>query len=170
MEYFITENYLKDKTPITRNVDSGDIMPFVETASDMWVQDILGSYFYFIILDKFNDMSLGADEIVLVNLIKPVVAWRAGSDAVYGVHYALRNKGIQVQNGENSDAAIKDEVVMMKRHYDQKAEFYEERLRRYLVLNKNKFSDFTNKLNTNSCLTDITPSNDSGYNNDWFSI
>ena len=81
MIWFITENYLKDKTPITRNIDAADITPFVYTASDMFIKDILGSYFYDDILDKYNTQSLNPDETVLVSLIQPTVAWYAASFA-----------------------------------------------------------------------------------------
>ena len=170
MIYFVSENFLKEKTPITRNIDVMDIQPYISTASDMFVQDILGSYFYFDILNKFNTGGLSPDESILVSLIEPMVAWYAASSCVYGVHYSLRNKGIQLQDGENSQAASQNEVVMMAKKYQQTAEFYSERVRKYLILNKGLFPVFTNKLNNNSCLTDITPNQDNGYNNDIFII
>jgi hypothetical protein len=170
MIFFITENYLKEKTPITRNIDASDIVPFIQTSSDMFVKDILGSYFYDDILDKYNNQNLNSNETVLVSLIQPVVAWYAASEAVYGVHYSLRNKGIQLQDGENSTAANQNEVVMISKHYKQNGDFYAERLRKYLILNKDVFSKFTDKLNTNSCLTDITPRSDDGYNSDMMMI
>jgi hypothetical protein len=170
MQYFITENFLKEKTPITRNIEASDITPFVYTASDMYIKDILGSYFYDDILNKYNAQTLSVNETVLVSLIQPTVAWYAASFAVKGVHYSLRNKGIQLQDGENSTAASQDEVVMTSKDYSQTGDFYAERLRKYLVLNKDLFSVFTNKLNTSSCLTDITPRKDDGYNNDMMMI
>jgi len=170
MNWFISENYLKDKTPITRNIDAADITPFIYTASDMYIKDILGSYFYDDIIDKYNSQSLDPDETVLVSLIQPTVAWYAASFAVKGVHYSLRNKGIQLQDGENSTAANQSEVVMTAKDYLQTGDFYAERLRKYLILNKDLFTKFTDKLNTQSCLTDITPRKDDGYNNDMLMI
>jgi hypothetical protein len=170
MIFFITENYLKDKTPITRNIDAADITPFIYTASDMYMKDILGSYFYEDILNKYNTQNLNPDETVLVSLVQPAIAWYAASFAVKGVHYSLRNKGIQLQDGENSTAASQNEVVMTAKDYKQTGDFYTERLRKYLILNKDLFSVFTNKLNTDSCLTDITPRKDDGYNSDMLMI
>lgn len=170
MIYFLTENYLKDKTPITRNIDAADITPFIYTSADMFIKDILGSYFYDDILDKYNTQSLGPDETILVSLIQPTVAWYAAGLAVKGVHYSLRNKGIQLQDGENSTAASQNEVIMTSKDYRQTGDFYAERLRKYLILNKDLFSLFTDRLNTQSCLTDITPRKDDGYNNDMMMI
>lgn len=168
--YFITENYLKANTPITQNVDSKDIIPFVKPASDMFIQNYLGSYFYVNLLASYNAQTLNSNETTLVAIIQPIVAWRAAADAVYAMHYQLKNKGVQLQSGDQSSPAAQEEVVMLKRHYDQKAEFFEERLRKYLILNKDLFPDFTNKLNTDSCLTDMIPKEDSGYNQDMLMI
>jgi len=38
MIYFVTENFLKVNTPITRNVDVTDVFPYVKPASDMRLQ------------------------------------------------------------------------------------------------------------------------------------
>ena len=41
MIYFVTETFLKAKTPITQNVDVNEITPFIETNADMRIQPIL---------------------------------------------------------------------------------------------------------------------------------
>lgn len=171
MNYFITESYLKNSTPITQNVDAKDVMPFVATSADMYTQSILGSFFYKHILNAYNNQTLNPDEINLVALIKPGVAWRAASDAVYSLTYQLKNKGLQVQNGDNSEVAEPEQVVMIKRHYDQTAEFYEERIRVFLIKNKDLFPEFIDKRNDDcSMAEDIRPTKESGYNNDMLMV
>ena len=103
MDYFITEDYLKSNTPITQNVDAKDIVPFIAPASEMFVQPILGTYFYNHMLDGYNAQSLNADEFALYKLLQPIVAWRAAADAVYALTYQLKNKGLATQDGENSE-------------------------------------------------------------------
>jgi hypothetical protein len=170
MIWFLTENYLKEKTPITRNIDASDITPYVYTASDMYIKDLLGSYFYDDLLNKYNNQTLNADETVLVGLIQPCVAWYAAYESIYGVHYSLRNKGIQLQDGENSSAATQNEVVMIAKKNKQTGDYYAERIRKYLILNKDLFPNFTSKFNIDSCLTDVTPRKEDGYNNDMMMI
>ena len=43
MIYFVTETFLKAKTPITQNVDVNGITPFIETNANMRIQPILGT-------------------------------------------------------------------------------------------------------------------------------
>ena len=171
MNYFLTESNLKNTTAITANVDAKDIIPFVKTSSDMHIQILVGTYFYKILLERFNNQTLNSNEENLVELIKPAIAWRAASEAVYALTYQLKNKGLSVQTGEQSDPADPEQVVMIKRHYDQTAEFYEERVRIYLIKNKDLFPEFTDKRNDDCSLAeDIRPAKESGYNNDMLMV
>lgn len=166
MIYFITENYLKTNTPITKNVDVNDVVPYIKPASDMRVQFLLGSYFYDYLLGVYNAQTASADETTLIEKIQPVVAWRAAEQAAFGLSYQLKNKGIQMQSGEYSQNVSQGEVAFVMEHYSQMAAFYEERVRKYLIDEKDLFPQFTSTLNKDS---DIKPPNDcednSSYNN-----
>jgi hypothetical protein len=155
MTYFITETYLKNNTPVTNNVAISDIISFVKTQSDMRIQPILGTYFYEYLLTEYNAQTLTADEETLVTYIQPVVAWRSCEDAVYGLTYQLKNKGIQVQSGEFSQSVAQKEAAFMADHYAQKAAFFEKRLKYYLVENKELFAEFTSTDNKDSDLAPI---------------
>ena len=163
MIYFVTEQYLKQKTPITQNVSASDVMPFVEPAASAWMQNILGTYFFNHLLTAYNAQSLNADELVLVAKIQPAIAWRAASDCVLGLTYQLKNKGLQKQNGENSEAVEQSEVGFVMKHYTQKAEFYESLVRKFLKANKDDYPQFTSKQNKDS---ELAPQTDDNFNTD----
>lgn len=163
MIYFVTENYLKTKTPITQNVAAGDIMPFVGPAAFGWMQSILGTYFYDHLLTEYNAQNLTADEETLVEKMQPAIAWRAASDCVIALTYQLKNKGIQKQNGDNSESVEQAEVGYVARFYEQKAEMYEDMVRRYLEKNKDLFPEFTDDLNNDS---EIKPDSDDSMTSD----
>jgi len=165
MIYFVTETYLKSKTPITENVDVTDITPYIATNSDMRIQYILGTYFYNDILTKYNNQTLSADETTLVSKIQPCIAWYAASDAVFGLTYQLKNKGLQKQSGDFSESVSADEVTFGIDHYQQKAAFYEQRLRKYLKENKDLFANFTSTDNTDSDMKPNTSEENNGYTN-----
>lgn len=163
MIYFVTENYLKQKTPITQNVSATDVMPFIEPSASSWMQSILGTYFFNHLLTAYNTQTLTSDEQLLVGKIKPAVAWRATVDCVLGLTYQLKNKGLQKQNGDNSESVEKDETTFVMRHYEQKAEFFEMMTRKYLKANKDLFPHFTSNLNRDS---ELAPQNDDNFNTD----
>lgn len=164
MIYFITETYLKTKTPITANVDVNEITPFIATNSDMRIQPILGTLFYDDLLTKYNAQTLSADEVNLVEKIQPVIAWYSAVDAVISLTYQLKNKGLQKQTGDFSQAVDKSEVSFMSDHYQQKAGFYENRLRTWLRENKDLFSIYTSTDNNDSDMKPDKQEN-TGYNN-----
>jgi len=167
MIYFVTENYLKAKTPITENVAATDIMPFVEPTASAWMQSILGTFFFKHLLSAYNNQTLTAAEVVLVEKIQPAVAWRAASDCVIGLTYQLKNKGLQKQNGDNSEAVELTEATFVMRHYEQKAEFFEAMVRKFLTKNKEDYPQFTSKQNKDS---ELTPQKDDNFNLDMLFI
>jgi len=165
MIYFITETYLKNNTPITKNVDVKDVVPYIRPASDMRVQSILGSYFYEYLLTEYNAQNLSTDEETLVEKIQPVVAWRAAENAAFGLSYQLKNKGIQSQFGDYSQNVTQSEVAFVMDHYGQMAAFFEKRLTNYLLDNKDSFPQFTSVLNKDSDIKPVDDCTDNDYDN-----
>jgi len=82
------------------------------------------------------------------------VAWRSAEDAVFGLTYQLKNKGLQLQNGDFSSSVSQREVAFGMEHYAQKAAFFEERLIKYLIKNKKLFPEFISEENKD---TDLRP-------------
>jgi len=146
MLYFITETYLKTNTPITANVDVTDVTPYIATQSALRIQPILGTTFYNHMLTAYNNQTLTPDEIDLVEFIQPVIAWRSAEDAVFGLTYQLKNKGLQTQNGDYSASVSRSEVAFGMEHYAQKASFFEQRLIRWLLANNCSFFQWSSCL------------------------
>jgi hypothetical protein len=115
---------------------------------------ILGTVFYDDLLTKYNAQTLDPDEEILVAFIQPVIAWRSAEDAVFGLTYQLKNKGLQTQFGDNSSSVSRSEVAFGMEHYAQKASFFEMRLIKYLVKNKSLYPIFTSTENRD---TDLRP-------------
>ena len=164
--YFVTENYLKNNTPITKNVDVNDVMPYVATQSRLRIAPILGKYFYDDLLTKYNAQTLSSDEEDLVEYIQPVIAWYSAEDAVFGLSYQLKNKGVQVQFGDYSTNVSQSEISFNMEHYNQKAQIYEKDLIAWLLDNKALFPNFTSDSNKSSIIKPVNDCDDlDNYNN-----
>ena len=109
---FVSEQYIKLNTPLSKNIDSTDILNNVQWAEIGWMRPILGKYFYTYLLNAFSAQTLTADEIDLVDLIKPAVAYRAAAESIVLLTAQIKNKGPQTQYGDNS--ASVDESLMYK--------------------------------------------------------
>lgn len=165
MIHFVTDTYLKNNTPITKNVSSVELMVYIEPASMSWMRFILGGYFYDYLLAKYNAQTLTTNEEILVAKMQPAIAWRASYDCVIGLTYQLKNKGLQKQNGDNSESVELTEAQFVARHYEQKAELFESIVRSYLKSNKDLFPTYTSKEN-NDC--ENRPQDDDNFNGDMF--
>lgn len=170
IQYFISENYLKVNTVITANVNITEILPLIKGAADMWTQSTLGTYFYEYLLAAYNAQTLTPDEVTLVELMQPAIAWRACADSVFELSYQLKNKGIQTQGGDFTTSSESKMVEFMNRHYVQKAEFYENKMWEYLKKNKDLYPQFTSPLNKDSVLLCHcnNPSDNSKFNSQIF--
>jgi hypothetical protein len=142
-------------------------MPFIEPAASAWIQNILGTYFFNHLLTGYNAQSLTPEEEALVGKIQPAIAWRAATDCVLGLTYQLKNKGLQKQNGDNSEAVEQSEVTFVMRSYEQKAEFFEAMVRKFLTKNKEDYPQLTSKQNKDS---ELTPQKDDNFNLDMLFI
>jgi hypothetical protein len=154
MLYFITENYLKTNTPITANVDVTDVTPYIATQAQLRVMPILGTTFFNYMLNVYNNQTATNDEETLIKFIQPIIAWRSAEDAVFGLTYQLKNKGLQTQNGDFSSSVSQREVAFGMEHYAQKAAFFEQRLIRYLLKNRSLYPEF---ISTENRDTDLRP-------------
>jgi hypothetical protein len=159
MNYFVTLAWLKAYTPVSANIDETLIFPFVPTSSDMWIQPILGTYFYQDLLAKYNAQTLNPDEVNLVEVIKPAIAWRTASEAPIGLTFQLKNKGLQTQNSDNSESVDLADAEAVELKYVKKAEFYENQVKKYLYKNKDLFPAYLSEDNDDSL---IKPSKDRG--------
>lgn len=152
MIYFVTENYLKGQTPITKNVDVQNIAPWVRPVCETRLLPILGRYFYEYLLDKYNAQTLNADETKLVEVIQPCVAWRAAAQAVYGISRPVKNTGMQQLSSENSSGVNLEEVTFGMAQYDQFAAHYQNLLAEYVLKNRAKFPQFMSAENEDAKL------------------
>lgn len=167
MIYFITETWLKQYSPISANVDATSIYPSTVTASDMWVQPVLGTYFYNILLEKYNNQTLNIEEEKLVNVIKPAVAWYAAVEAPMGLAYQIKNKGPQKQSSDNSEPLELNEVEALEQNFEKKASFYLNQVKKYINKYKDNFPEYISDDNDDSI---IKPSKDDGDFNNLFII
>lgn len=167
MIYFLTENRLKDLTPTLDNVDYKLINPLIKTNVLMWMQPILGTFFMEYLLAQYNSEALNGDEKILVSKIQNAVAWRVISDLVYTTSSQLTNKGIQTQDGLNSETASVQRLGMLTGHYNSKAQHFENELVNYLCANSSNYPNYTDKRN-NDCSVFATPKKGESYDNGIF--
>jgi sulfur relay (sulfurtransferase) DsrC/TusE family protein len=147
MIYYITEQFLKNKTPITQNVDAKDLAPFMEMTVRTYIQPILGYNFNNELLEKFNNETLNTIETELVEFIQFVVAFYATYDAIPSLTFRISNKGIQSQFGDYQNSEGVATVEYLRNNMLKFARVHESNLRAFLDLNKDQFQTYLATIN-----------------------
>ncbi len=129
---FITENYLKTITAISSNVDIKDLVPHVEQAQDMFIQDALGSRLYVTLQTAIVNSNLNSDQENLLNLVRPCLAYYAMHTALPFINFKVRNTGVVKQSGENIQNADLSEIKYLRNEIKDTAEYYLQRINTYL--------------------------------------
>ena len=154
---FITETEIKEKSPISNNVDIKLISDSVEYAQDAYIQDILGTNLYVDIQTKFSASTLSTIEQQLVDLIKPALIYRSIEQALPFMQSQIVNKGIVLKNSENSIQADLTHMKYLREELRGRTQFLSERIIKFLCNNKSSFPLYEDNND------DINPTSKNGY-------
>lgn len=154
---FINEEFLKDYTPLTQNVDVKEYLPFVDIAMDIYIQDKIGSKLYTRLQAGIIAGDLNNDETNLLILIRQSLAFYVLYEAIPFLANKLRNIGI-VETADtkqhNADRADRKEL---RQELLNKAEYYIQRVNDYLCKNGKLFPEYVSP----DC--PISPNHSSSY-------
>lgn len=144
----VSEVKLKAYTSINKNVDVDILKAEIKVAQDIRLQPLLGTKFYESLLSKVNPggtSSFTPDEKELVDdYIVPFLVHSAYSEALPMIWARTLNRGVMTGNAESSSSVDKNTMTYLKNIATQRADFYAERMRDFLITGKgqNKFQDY----------------------------
>lgn len=160
---FISEEYIRENTVFNLNVDTKDITQSAYVAQDLHIQPILGTTFYNELELAYSAQTLDANQTELMMFIKPALSYHAAAMTLPFLAYNIKNKGPQVQFGDNSSNVDNSTFHFLRKEIENRAEFYTQRLIAYLCQNANLFPTYQSSQNTG---TDMAPNHQrSGYKN-----
>lgn len=136
---FISEKYLKEQTPISGNVDVADLLPFVDVAQEIDIQEVIGSKLYKVLMAAVAGSSVSADEADLLNLIRPMQAYYTLFRAIPFLQAKVRNKGVLAGEAEAAKTVDVDQLKWLRNEAKNLGEFYAKRLQDYLCENGKLF-------------------------------
>jgi hypothetical protein len=154
---FMSEDFLKDNTQVSKNVDVKYIKEAILWAQESEIQTVIGTTYYNTLMAYVTANTLaGVDKALMDNYIQPCLKHYVTSDCIRFAHYKITNKGLQIQNSEQSNPAFKSDVDYICEGELNKAQWYKKRLINYLCENSTLFPDYANPA---SGLDVIQPSN-----------
>jgi hypothetical protein len=157
---FISVQTIKDRTGLHANVDEKLVLPEIKTAQDMYILPALGSALYNKLQSGIEANTLSANEVILLdNYIVDCLVYFVMSELPMGLSYQFYNKGLLRKSGDNTENPSMQDMIDVANRYRSRAEFYKQRMIKYLKQNNNLYYEY---LNFGSGIDSIKPDND-GY-------
>lgn len=145
---FISAENIYDRSPVHKNIDSKMIIPEIKAMQEMYILPVLGTALYERLQDGIDNSNLTADEITLLkDYIRDPLIHYTISELAETLSYQVWNKGLTRKSTENSEAVSAAEIDDYSAKYKNRAEWYLERLIRYLIEEAgggNKFQEYIN--------------------------
>lgn len=144
----ISEQKLKDNTPINENVDSSELRFCISQAQQIFIQESLGTNLYEYILEAVQNGDIETAGYIhykelLNNFIQPTLisyAYYLGLDNFF---VKFVNVGLQSFSTEQSNPIGIKELMYLKNNAKDNAQFNDNLLRRHLVFNNANFPQYT---------------------------
>src|ERR1044071_739508 len=132
----VSDEMIKERTTVHGNVDPKLIYPHVKLAQDMYIEPIIGTSLYNKLLDGVDNNNLSGDYKTLVDIyIVDSLMYYTLSELPQTLSYQFWNKGVVRKQGEDTELPSMSELIDLSNLYRNRAEFYSQRLRRYLLQN-----------------------------------
>ncbi len=151
---FITEDKLKSFTGIEDNVDPVTLYPYVLQSQDLYVQQTCGTKLYNAVKNYVVDKVINGTPIpqayktLLEDYISPMVVYYTYYLALPHIKYKTTNKGLLSGTSEVGETVSLEEVQFLMNQIQNSAQFYNERLRDFLVAYQEdypEYQSYTNK-------------------------
>lgn len=151
----ISESTLKNETIVNDNVGSEFILPAIETSQDIYLQEAIGS----MLLDKIYDLVASGDveepyKTLLDEYITPFLKFKVLSEIVIPLSYKYRSAGIVQSTGEHYQQSAMKDAVAVQNHYEMRANFYHQRMTKYLTANADKFPEYRDRRDSVDMMAD----------------
>lgn len=160
--FLVSTKTLKENSVINNNVDDMYVLPAIEYAMDAGLQPIIGTKLYNRLMDMVEDGIIENNDdykYLLDEYITPFLLNKVTAEIQIPLAFKLRNQGVVQQTGENTYVPSLKDMQYVTQNYENKANFYGNRLSDYLKANRKKYPEYCSV----DCSADM-PSNKNAYN------
>jgi hypothetical protein len=160
---FVSVETIKERTGLHNNVDEKLVNPEILTAQDMYILPALGTALYERLQDGIEANDLTSDETNLLDkYITPTLVHFVLSELPMGISYQFYNKGLVRKTDAGISEPSAQDIIDVANRYRTRAEFYKQRLIKYLRQSAMSSGLFPLYLNPGSGVDVILPDHD-GY-------
>ena len=143
--FLLSVKTLKENSVVNNNVDEMYVLPAIEYAQDAGLQPLIGTKLYNKLMDIVEDGSISELDnykFLLDEYITPYLVNKVTADIQIPLAFKLRNQGVIQQTGENTYTPTMKDLQYVMQNYENKANFYGNRLSDYLRANRTNFPEY----------------------------
>ena len=134
---FINRNDIIKNTPLQGAIDADALLPFVRTAQDKYLKNLLGTILFGYLQDQIvaNTVSSLSSyyQDLLDDYIKNSLIWYACVEYIPFSSVQFKSNGAVKQQSEQGIAPTRGEIDYLKAQAQQNADYYALRLQNYLI-------------------------------------
>jgi len=159
---FITRNDIIKNTPLQGAVDADRLLPFVRTAQEKYILNLLGTVLYNKLQDDVESQTAftGYYQTLMEDYVKPTLIWYACVEFIPFSATQFKSDGAVKHKSEQSEAVSKNEIDYLATKAQDNAEYYSTRMQDYLIANSSNIPEF---LETTGDTTMIYPDQSNQY-------
>ena len=143
---FITRNDIIKNTPLQGAIDADKLLPFVRTAQDKYLLDLLGTVLFDYLQAKIADNTFATLNVYYQDLmddhIKNTLIWYSAVEYIPFSSISFKSEGAVKHLSDQSVAPGKNEVDYLKQQAQQNADYYATRLQNYLISYSNQIPQY----------------------------
>jgi len=134
---FINRNDIIKNTPLQGAIDADALLPFVRTAQDKYLKNLLGTVLFEYLQAQIVAGSVGSlssyYQDLLDDYIKNSLIWYACVEYIPFSSVQFKSNGAVKQQSEQGVAPAKAEIDYLKQRAQENADYYALRLQNYLI-------------------------------------
>jgi hypothetical protein len=143
---FITRNDIIKNSPLQGALDADALLPFVRTAQDKYLKNLLGTVLFFYLQEQI--LANTVDQLspyyqdLLDDYVKNALIWYACVEYIPFSSIQFKSNGSVKQQSEQGTAPTKSEVDYLLTKALNNADYYALRLQNYLIAYSNKIPQY----------------------------
>lgn len=150
---FISEKYVKANSAIDENVDMKKILPTIWQSQIQYIQSLVGTQLYNDLVTEVAASSISADNLILIDdYIADCLLYYTLYELQIPLLFNFRNKSTATNNSDYSNPIGTKEMSRIENRMKDKAEFFAERLTRYLCANTTLYPLYLTVVNSDDVI------------------
>ena len=155
---FITRNDIIKNSPLQGAIDADRLLPFVRTAQDKYMLNLLGTVLFYYLQEKIADGTFDQLSVFYQDLmndhIKPTLIWYSCVEYIPFSGIQFKSEGALKYRTEQGESPSKSEIDYLLNKAMNSADFYSTRTQNYLISYSNQIPQYLESVGN---LTQVFP-------------